>query len=154
MFRKALRGLLAKAKLLRQIDRAVGGHRSHDPLWETQRSGQWQGQTFTRWWTNKCTDLIVWYKKDRRSPVGFQLCYNKGTDEHALTWTVKEGYRHNRIDDGETRSIAAGYKMAAVLVPDGSFDPKRIAERFLLDLGDVDQNTAAFVYARLMEYLP
>jgi hypothetical protein len=151
MVKKTLKGLLAKADLLKHIDRAVSRHRSQDPFWETQPSGKWQGQTFTRWWTNKSSDLIVWYDKDRRSPAGFQLCYNKGIDEHALTWTVKEGYRHNRIDDGENRSSTTGYKMAAVLVPDGLFDPKSIAERFLQDLGDVDRNTAAFVYTKMME---
>ena len=149
-----IRGLLAKAKLLLQFEMLTHGRPSQDPLWETETSGNYRGQYFTRQFANKYFDIYVWFESDRRSLVGFQLCYNKGIDEHALTWTKIKGYQHNRIDDGETRSSITGYKMAAVLVPNGIFDTYSIAQKFLKDQGDVDHKTALLIYTRLMEYTP
>ena len=149
---KVLRGLLAQAKLLIQFELLTHKRPSQDPLWQTETSGKYQGQYFTQLFANNYFDLYVWYESDRKSLFGFQLCYNIGVDEHALTWTKTKGYQHNRIDDGETRSSITGYKMAAVLMPDGIFDANSIAQKFLQDLGDVDHKIGFLVYKKLMEY--
>jgi hypothetical protein len=40
-----------------------------------------------RWWNDESFDLIVWYDTAGGAIRGYQLCYNRGADEHALTWT-------------------------------------------------------------------
>jgi hypothetical protein len=44
-------------------------------------------------------DLIVWLSADGR-PAGFQLCYNKGLGERALTFAAG-GLTVASVDDGE-----------------------------------------------------
>lgn len=51
-------------------------------------------------------DLIVWY--DPNGEIhGFQLCYDKGGRERALTWTRgNDGCAHTSIDTGEAGPTA------------------------------------------------
>jgi hypothetical protein len=149
-----IRGLLEKAKLLLQFERQTHGGLSQDSLWEAETSGSYQGQYFRRQFVNKYFDIYLWFESDRRSLFGFQICYSKGIDEHAFTWTKAKGYQHNRIDDGDRPSSSLGYKMAAVLEPNGIFDAKAIAQRFLQNLGIVDRKIAYLIYTKLMEYSP
>src|SRR5690606_34560979 len=45
-------------------------------------------------------DLYVWY--DGTGAIQqFQLCYDKGPEEKALTWRRDGGLEHHRVDDGE-----------------------------------------------------
>jgi hypothetical protein len=53
-----------------------------------------------RWFADDYFDLIVWVG-NRGECIGFQLCYDKSGDEHALTWHKKTGFRHHRVDSGE-----------------------------------------------------
>jgi hypothetical protein len=149
-----IRGLLEKAKLFLQFERQTHGYPSQDPLWEAETSGSYQDHYFKRQFVNRYFDIYLWFESDRRSLFGFQLCYNKGVDEHSFTWTRAKGYQHNRIDDGDRPSSILGYKMAAVLEPNGIFDVKAVVQRFLQDLGVVDRKIAYIIYKRLMEYSP
>ena len=74
--------------------------------------------THSRWFASTFLDLIVWYDKDM-AITGFQLCYDKGREEKALTWRRDSGYSHNKIDDGEGRAYRQ--KMTPILVADGVF---------------------------------
>jgi hypothetical protein len=69
-------------------------------LVEIRNTRQIEGEGFRRWFTDEFFDLIVWYD-EKRTLVGFQLCYDKEGRERALTWTREHGFQHNRIDDGE-----------------------------------------------------
>ena len=44
------------------------------------------GDPKRRWFTSPRIDLFVWLD-EHDSPSGFQLCYDKESREHALTWT-------------------------------------------------------------------
>jgi hypothetical protein len=44
-----------------------------------------------RWFRASGTDLIVWLD-ERELPYGFQLCYERGAREFALTWTNEQGF--------------------------------------------------------------
>jgi hypothetical protein len=57
-------------------------------------------------------------------PSGFQLCDDKSKSGHALTWTRRNGYKHNGADDG-----VGGWKVP-ILIPDGLYDPTAIENRF------------------------
>lgn len=99
---------------------------------------------FRRWFTDNFFDLIVWYDNDRLE--GFQLCYDKGNKERALTWRTACGYAHNRIDDGE-RPFAN--KMTPILVADGAFQKDLIAESFKAAAVRIDEEIASLVYDKL-----
>ena len=58
-------------------------------------------------------DLIVWLSADG-CPVSFQLCYDKGRRERALTFTVEGQLTVASVDDGE--GGAGPYKETPVLV--------------------------------------
>ena len=54
-------------------------------LREVRNCPQVPGERPRRWFESEGMDLIVWLSADGR-PVGFQLCYDKGRRERALTF--------------------------------------------------------------------
>jgi len=110
-------------------------------LTEIRNARQVQGEGFRRWFTDDYFDLIVWYGADD-SFVGFQLCYDKQSRERALTWTFDHGFRHNRIDSGET---PGHFKMTPVIVADGTFSYGEVAQRFEKASAGVDPPLAHFI---------
>lgn len=109
------------------------------------------GKPPRRWFGEAYFDLIVWLD-DRGDPLGFQLCYDKGERERALTWTRDKGYSHRRVDDGE--SFTSKRKQNPVLVADGLFDPQAVAERFRRASADLEPALAELVCRKLLDYLP
>jgi hypothetical protein len=101
-----------------------------------------------RWFSDDYFDLIVWFGK-ARAIIGFQICYNKPKDEHALTWYKDSGYIHNRIDDGERPGSPKG---SPILVQDGMFDNSKIAEMFKERSGNIDPGIRTVVYRKLLKY--
>ena len=95
-------------------------------------------------------DLIVWYTSDGGTIRGFQLCYEKQTSQHALTWLSGSGYNHSRVDDGEATG-EIGLKQTPILVEDGTFDPRRLEIRFRAEAASVDPQIVALVCERLRE---
>ena len=120
-------------------------------LHEIPNPRQIAGEGPRRWFSDEYFDLIVWYEKEATAVTGFQLCYDKGQNERALTWRRGEGFSHQRIDDGE---IPGRAKMTPVLVPDGVFDRNSIAERFLHSSGQIDPEIRDLVYKKVMHYNP
>jgi len=118
----------------------------------TEHSGirQVKGQRARRWFHSGDQDLIVWYDPDG-SIYGFQLCYDIGRLERALTWTPDEGFSHNRVDDGEEGGLT--YKRSPVLVQDGALDIVAVSKRFLDTAEKLPADVRGFVTARLQDYL-
>ncbi len=83
---------------------------------------------FRRYFFDEYFDLYFWYDRRGGNPRGFQLVYDKYDDPHSLTWTREEGFRHNRVDEGEDKP--GSMKMTPILVPDGLFDGDRVRRRF------------------------
>ena len=71
-------------------------------------------------------DLIVWLD-ETWEPVAFQLCYDKGQDERALTFSAEGTLSHARVDDGNT---TRPYKSTPILTSGGHFDPVRVKQLF------------------------
>lgn len=115
--------------------------------WEGVRQRSDEGRR--RWFTDEDMDLIVWYEDDEIR--GFQLCYNKQTDQHALTWFDNGTYSHARIDDGE-KGGGLGVKETPILVQDGTFDSAALAGEFREHAGRLDPELATFVYDLLKRY--
>jgi hypothetical protein len=91
-------------------------------------------------------DLYVWFSDNDRIS-GFQLCYDKGDFERALTWTEQNGFSHMKVDDGE--GFDTPYKMKPVLVVDGIFDSNLIAGRFRIESALLDKSITEFVLEKL-----
>lgn len=104
---------------------------------------------YRRLFSDDFFDLFIWYVRQNDEPIGFQLCYNKKYNEHSLTWQRGTGFYHNRIDSGEGDPLA---NRSPVLVADGVFDSKAIAERFLENSRDIDDGIVQFVYSRLLKF--
>lgn len=102
-----------------------------------------------RWFAGNALDLIVWYSASGEIQ-GFQLCYSKGHDEHALTWWKGKGFFHDRIDDGEGRPD--DQKMTPILLPDGSFDKERVISQFRDNSAEIDQELVQFVVRTIEGY--
>ena len=101
------------------------------------------------WFTDHEHDLFVWFDPQKR-PVGFQFSYNKNSDEHAIQWTAENGFSHDKIDDGE--NYDGSYKMTPIMVPDGSFDNRKIADHFKSISDNLEPGLVEFIYQVLLSY--
>jgi len=119
-------------------------------LTEIKKARQVEGEPFRRWFTDEYFDLIVWQAPDA-DIIAFQLCYNKGTEERALTWRQGSGFIHKGVDDGEGRD---GYhKMTPILIPDGNFERGPVLHRFFDESYKIDSMLRTFIIERLGDYI-
>ena len=118
-------------------------------LKEVRKTRQIPNEPFRRWFSDKTFDLIVWYDPDN-TIMGFQLCYRKGIDEHALTWLRGKGFSHNRIDDGEGRP--ARHKMTPLLALDGTFEKNHVLALFENESKEIDPEIVGIVTEMIKRY--
>ena len=109
------------------------------------RISQRPGEFERKWFGDDSLDLIVWFGDDRRI-WGFQLCYDLGRGERAMTWTPPAGYAHNRVDDGEGNPLK---NLTPILVPDGAFVADDILRRFADLSAGIDASVRDFVLEKL-----
>lgn len=118
-------------------------------LYEIAHIKQWPGEPVRRWFTDDYFDLVVWF-----DPCGgvirFQLSYDKRRYQRALTWETATGYMHSRVEDGEERP--GRLKSSPVLLVEGEFDKRLIADRFQRSCADLQEDTAVFIYDRILAY--
>jgi len=67
---------------------------------EIKHLNQERGTGRRRWFESDGLDFVVWYGSSGQV-TGFQLCYDFGQGEHALTWREGTGFVHSRIDAGD-----------------------------------------------------
>jgi hypothetical protein len=108
------------------------------------------GEPRRRWFSDENFDLIVWFETEDQI-IGFQLCYDKESEQKALTWLKDDGYQHSRIDDGDN---PGKMKASPVLETNGHFDREGIGHRFRENKGDVPEEIAGYVYDRILRYSP
>ncbi|MDQ7778101.1 MAG: hypothetical protein RDV41_00120 [Planctomycetota bacterium] len=116
-------------------------------LAEVTKVRQIPGEPERRWFSDDLYDLFVWFSKEG-TIVGFQLCYDKGHKEKALTWTSDRGFSHLKVDSGDV----GWSRMTPILVPDGVFDTGRVLAEFKRVSRNIEAGIADFVIARLGEY--
>lgn len=116
------------------------------PLTEVQDVRQVPGEPRRRWFESPDFDLVVWCDASG-APAAFQLCYDKTTAEHALTWHPRSGIEHTAVDAGE--AVGIGHKRAPTLVADGEADVHRVRQRFLEASRRLPPDIVEFVCAKL-----
>jgi hypothetical protein len=90
-------------------------------------------------------ELIVWY--DAAGAVeGFQLCYDLGAGEHALTWRPAGGFSHSLVDTGSTGPFS---NRSPVLVADGVVPWSDLSERFAGSSATLEPGLRELIGARL-----
>ncbi len=94
-------------------------------------------------------DLYAWYERESGPLTGFQLVYDKRGYQRSLTWTQAEGFRHNKIDEGER---TGELKMTPILVPDGSFDDSAVRPLFVEAAQGLEPGLYALVLEKLDAY--
>ncbi|WP_373501964.1 hypothetical protein [Desulfococcus sp.] len=107
------------------------------------------GEPKRRWFCDDFFDLILWLD-DGGGILGFQLCYNKQGDQHALTWHAGSGYLHTRVDEGESRP--GKFKASPVLMPNGPFSKEAIAVLFLRASRPLERWIVDAVHAKILQY--
>ena len=100
-----------------------------------------------RWFRDDNFDLIVWYEDQKI--VGFQLCYDVGGNERAITWYATGSYSHARVDSGER---PMGRKSSPVLEGGGFFDKERVLREFDEAAQKIDPEISRLVHDRLADY--
>jgi hypothetical protein len=118
-------------------------------LTEILRVRQPPGDPPRRWFTSDDLDLIVWSDRSGR-PTAFQLCYDSGHSERALTWSLEGGFAHRAVDDGER--VGGKYKATPILVEDGPFAANEVSERFAEASAGVPAELSEFVGHKLREH--
>jgi hypothetical protein len=116
-------------------------------LSEVRDCRQVRGEPPRRWFGCDQMDLIVWCD-DAGAPIGFQLCYDLGRTERALTWKPTTGFQHNFVDDGESGGPLRP-KGSPVLVPDGAIDFVRLGKLFAQANAQMPAEISTFVTMRL-----
>ncbi len=116
-------------------------------LAEIQETRQIDGEGYRRWFTDEKLDLIIWYREAGGEITGFQLCYDKDTEEKALTWTRDGGFVHERVDSGETKGY--GHKGTPIMVADGEFQKSRALTQFRERALKIDRSLREFLLATM-----
>jgi hypothetical protein len=117
-------------------------------LYEVKKVKQEPGRGRKRWFTDEYFDLFLWID-ERGGLTSFQLTYDKGHDERAVTWTSTGGISHTGIDDGESSPLSS---MTPLLRTDGVFDSSDTAEKFKKAAQNLDPGLTEFIYSKLVDF--
>ena len=110
---------------------------------------QVEGEPRRRWFSDERLDLVVW-EDEAQGIIGFQLCYDKQRDEHALTWIAGFGFSHGQVDAGEGRP--GRYKGTPIVVNEGTFNMEELAPNFLNLSEGLDKALRDFIHKKLLDY--
>lgn len=100
-----------------------------------------------RWFGDEYFDLIVWYDLESNL-IGFQLCYDKYANPHALTWRKEYEARHERVDEGGVYHSM----MTPILVADGYFPGDAVYDKFARSSGTIEKGIRELVLEKIQEY--
>jgi len=115
-------------------------------LTEVTNVRQPEGEPRRRWFSSSTLDLFLWYD-EKDNVIQFQICYDRGRDERALTWHHERGLTHHDVDDGENRTFRM--KGTPILVRGSDFDTGRIIREFEQQADNVEYRTVQFILSRI-----
>ena len=114
-------------------------------LKEIRSVKQERGAGRRRWFESDGLELVVW-QNSVGSCEGFQLCYDLGRGERALTWRPGTGFAHSAVDAGDETPLK---NEAPILVPDGAVPWAEIGKLFGERGAGLDAELRKLVGARL-----
>lgn len=115
-------------------------------LHEIKDVRQERGAGRRRWFESEGLDLVVWL--DAGNGIsGFQLCYDLGRGEHALTWRPGVGFAHHEVDQGDATPLK---NEAPLLVPDGGVPWADLTRLFEARSGGLEPRLRELVRGKLM----
>jgi hypothetical protein len=101
-----------------------------------------------RWFQDEFFELYTWQTGDG-ALVSFQLCYDVGRRERAVTWHREHGFSHNRIDYGDNQ----GLSIATPLLKGGGRFPHRfVRKQFNQHAVTLDAATRTFILDKMREF--
>ncbi len=115
-------------------------------LKEIENVSQSQNEPGRRWFSDAEIDLYLWYDKDNNI-TQFQICYNKGPGEQALTWNNEDGFSQHDVDDGEGGIYRM--KSSPILLNNAELDLKTVNELFLRHAQKIDHDIYMFIASHL-----
>jgi hypothetical protein len=118
-------------------------------LREQRNVRQVPGENFRRWFTDENLEIVVWYEQ-ADAIFGFQICYDPRNEPRALTWTLKRGFSHAAIDNGDDKPTS---NRTPVLSPCGNYDAAMLREAFLASGDGLPAKEKAFIENKLSESL-
>jgi hypothetical protein len=95
-------------------------------LHEIKNVRQEAGAGRRRWFESDGLELVVWFDASGKID-GFQICYELGQGEHALTWRINRGFMHSAVDTGDDTPLK---NRTPVLTPDNDVPWLEIARLF------------------------
>lgn len=116
-------------------------------LREIRNLRQERGGGRRRWFESDGFELVVWQDK-AGAWEGFQVCYDFGLGEHALTWRPGVGFAHSSIDPGDETPFS---NMTPILVPNGAVPWAEIGKLFGERSEGIDAELRELVLRRLAE---
>jgi hypothetical protein len=116
-------------------------------LREIKSVKQIPGQPSCRWFNDELLDLFVWH--DQRGHItGFQLCFDKGTGERALTYSETDGYS---LDDVHAEQSA--WDMGSPVLARAAKLPRRRLLALLAERGaEIDSRVLRYIREKLEAY--
>lgn len=105
---------------------------------------------YRKWFVSDNQELIVWYSENDLI-MGFQLCYNKQTFEHAITWKFDTGFKHHKIDCGDGYG-GGGPKSSPILVKAINPPSTELLTLFEKESAHLEYNLVQFILEKLKTY--
>lgn len=110
---------------------------------------QERGSGRRRWFEAEGLELVVWLERGHPQHVtGFQLCYDVGAEQYALTWREKTGFAHSVVDAGDSTPLR---NETPILVPDNEIPWGIIGRRFDENSGSLEPWLRRLVHDKLAE---
>jgi hypothetical protein len=116
-------------------------------LHEIKNVKQERGAGRRRWFESENLELVVWLDRHDRV-TGFQLCYDAGHGDHALTWRDGTGFAHSAIDSGDDSPLV---NRAPVLEPDDDVPWAEIAHLFDARSATLEPQLRQLIHDKLAE---
>jgi len=114
---------------------------------EIKNVKQEPGEGQRRWFESEDLELVVWF--DAAGQVtGFQICYDLGGGEHALTWKTGTGFAHAAVDSGDQTPLK---NQTPILTPEGDVPRQEIARLFDEQSGPLEPELRQLVRDKLAE---
>lgn len=108
------------------------------------------GEPARTWFTDNTLELIVW--RDPAGAVsGFQLAWIDRAKEFALTWWTPNRFTFDRVDSGESQSVAT---QTPILIPEMDFPLGAVTEQFAARSADLPTPLRDLVTRTLADAAP